>query len=102
MIVWAQGKTSPAAYALALQEEDDGEHAQICRDASRAFLRDHLGRWAPRLGGLLAESDADSIFRAAGRLLRDFVIFDAALIDAAGAGARRRSHAARDELKESE
>ena len=71
--------------SIALQEESDGEHAGICRDASRAFLRDHLGRWAPRLGRLLAESDADPVFRAAGRLLCDFVTFDAALIDAEGA-----------------
>ncbi|MFQ5417224.1 MAG: molecular chaperone [Myxococcota bacterium] len=71
--------------SIALQEEGDGEHARICRDASRAFLRDHLVRWAPRLGGLLAESDTDPVFCAAGRLLRDFVTFDAALIDAESA-----------------
>ena len=71
--------------SIALQEEGDGEHARICRDASRSFLRDHLGRWAPRLGALLAEADNGPVFGAAGRLLRDFVSFDAALIDAEGA-----------------
>ncbi len=71
--------------SIALQEEGEGEHSQICRDASRVFLRDHLGRWAPRLGGLLAESAADPVFGATGRLLRDFVPFDAELIDAEGA-----------------
>lgn len=71
--------------SIALQDEGDGEHAQICRDASRAFLRDHLGRWAPRLGALLDESDADPVFSATGRLLRAFVGFDAVLIDADGA-----------------
>ena len=71
--------------SIALHEEGEGEHAQICRDASRAFLRDHLERWAPRLGGLLAESGGDPIFCAAGRLLRDFVSFDALLIDSENA-----------------
>lgn len=71
--------------SIALAEEGDGEHAQICHDASRAFLRDHLGRWAPRLGDLLAGSDVDPVLCAAGRVLRDFVTLDAVLIDAQGA-----------------
>lgn len=71
--------------AIALQEEGKGEHAQICRDASRVFLRDHLVRWAPRLGQGLAEAGGDPIYSAAGRLLGGFIALDAAQIDAEGA-----------------
>ena len=70
---------------IARQEEGDSEHARICLDASRSFLRDHLERWAPRLGARLAEADVDEAYRAAGRLLRDFIDFDAERIDAANA-----------------
>ena len=68
--------------SLALQEEGEGEHAAVCRDASRAFLRDHLGRWAPRLGECLDQTSNAPVFRAAGRLLRDFVAFDVDTIEA--------------------
>jgi TorA maturation chaperone TorD len=68
--------------ALALQEEGEAAHAKTCRDASRAFLRDHLGRWAPRLGECMVETGKDPLFRAAGRLLRDFVAFDSDTIEA--------------------
>ena len=68
--------------SIALQEEGAGEHAETCRHASQVFLRDHLARWAPRLGESLAESEADPIYRSAGRLLGSFVAFDARRIDA--------------------
>ena len=68
--------------SIALQEEGEGEHAQICRDASRSFLRDHLMRWAPRLGELLAAEEHDPIYRIVGRLLGGFVTFDAEKVEA--------------------
>jgi TorA maturation chaperone TorD len=68
--------------SLALQEKGEGTHAKTCRDASRAFLRDHLGRWAPRLGNCMGQTSDDPIFRVAGRLLRDFVAFDSDTIKA--------------------
>jgi TorA maturation chaperone TorD len=68
--------------SLALQEEGEGAHAQTCRNASRAFLRDHLGRWAPRLGECVDHASNDAIFRTAGRLLRYFVAFDSDRIEA--------------------
>lgn len=86
--------------AVALQEEGEGEHAQICRDASRAFLRDHLVRWAPRLGGLLAEANGDPVYAAAGRLLNGFVSFDALAIDADGAPVHVVEPALHDERPE--
>jgi TorA maturation chaperone TorD len=75
--------------AIALQEEGEGEHAQICRDASRAFLRDHLARWAPRLGDCLAAADIHPVYSTAGRLLGGLTAFDAEQIDAAGAPCHR-------------
>ncbi len=79
--------------AIALQGENSREHAQTCRDASRVFLRDHLVRWAPRLGRCLAASGADPVYSAAGRLLSGFIEFDAALVDAAGAPTPREGAA---------
>ncbi len=87
--------------AIALREEGQGEHAQICRDASRSFLRDHLVRWAPRLGECLAEADGDPIYSAAGRLLGGFIVFDAEKIDAEGAPVHILDPAARTEVPES-
>jgi TorA maturation chaperone TorD len=75
--------------SIALKEEGEGEHAQTCRDASRAFLRDHLGRWAHRLGDCLAAADGDPVYSAAGRLLGGFIAFDAVRIDADGAPRHR-------------
>ncbi|HSM43835.1 MAG TPA: molecular chaperone TorD family protein, partial [Acidimicrobiia bacterium] len=39
--------------AMALQSRNDG-NATICRDTSAAFLRDHLGCWAPAFGSRAA------------------------------------------------
>jgi DMSO reductase family type II enzyme chaperone len=81
---------------IALQEEGEGEHANICRNASRAFLRDHLTRWAPRLGERLAAADGDPVYRTAGRLLGGFVIFDAERLDVESAPLHRPSPELRD------
>jgi DMSO reductase family type II enzyme chaperone len=81
---------------IALQEEGGREHAEICRNASRAFLRDHLGRWAPRLGERLEARADDPVYRRAGTLLGTFVAFDAASIDAANAPLHRVSNDTRD------
>jgi DMSO reductase family type II enzyme chaperone len=64
--------------AVAEDEEAAAEHAAICRDATRAFLRDHLGNFAPRLAERLAETAADPLYADAGRLLSRFVAFDMA------------------------
>ncbi|MCP5065346.1 MAG: hypothetical protein GY946_02175 [bacterium] len=85
----------------ALKEEGPGEHSQICRDASRVFLRDHLVRWAPRLGECLSAADGDPIYSAAGRLLGTFIVFDAEQIDADGAPVHVIDPAARIEEPES-
>ncbi len=63
--------------ALARLESRAGENADICREAARAFLRDHLGRWAQRLSERLEENAADPVYATAGRLLGRFVALDA-------------------------
>ena len=68
--------------ALARAEQGSDEHAEICHDAARAFLRDHLGRWASRLGERLEEAASDPLYAAAGRLLGRFVDFDAVRLGA--------------------
>lgn len=59
--------------ALALQQEGEGEHAAVCRDAARSFLEDHLGRFAPLLAEQLDAEAASPVFAVAGRLLEGFV-----------------------------
>jgi TorA maturation chaperone TorD len=43
--------------------------ADATRDATRAFLRDHLGRWAPAFGAGLERLDPAGFYGALGRLL---------------------------------
>lgn len=63
--------------ALAAEMERGEARGAICRDAARAFLRDHLGKWVPRFARQLEEAAADPLYAAAGRLLDGFVAFDA-------------------------
>lgn len=63
--------------------EGSAEHAAICRDAARAFLGDHLGRWVQRLAAGIERAGADPAFVAAGRLLERFVALDAARLGTA-------------------
>lgn len=67
---------------VAEQKGGRDEQAQICRDAQRAFLRDHLGRWSGRLAARLDTTADGPFYPAAGRLLDRFVFLDAERIDA--------------------
>lgn len=58
------------ATALAINDE---ERVDICRDAQRSFLRDHLARWAPLFSGRVEVTAAGTLFSAAAKLLRIFV-----------------------------
>ena len=53
---------------------DRGDEAMLdaTEQATRRFLRDHLGRWAPAFGGLLARRDPDGFFGALGALCVEF------------------------------
>jgi DMSO reductase family type II enzyme chaperone len=66
-------------FLLVLARKEARAHAlgdtpmwEVTRGAARAFLRDHLGRWAPALGASIAGLDADGFYGALGRLLAAF------------------------------
>jgi TorA maturation chaperone TorD len=61
--------------AYALDHADDAMLA-VTRDAEAAFLRDHLGRFAPAFGERLRRADGDGFYGTIGRLLRGFVEFE--------------------------
>jgi TorA maturation chaperone TorD len=63
------------AWALA---EDHHEHAETSRDAAAAFLRDHLGRWAPAFATALGATSGLDYYHAAAALVRAWVETDAA------------------------
>ena len=65
-------------YLLALKEaiareRGEADHVRICRHAQRAFLRDHLARWAPLIARRVVLAGAKTVYEAAGRLLLAFV-----------------------------
>lgn len=57
-------------YAL---NEGDGEGVEICQDAQRKFLTDHLGRWCDVFVRRLEEATEDRYYRGMGSLLDAFV-----------------------------
>lgn len=63
--------------AVARAEEGESEHLEVCRDAARHFLRDHVAPFAPRLASCLAEKAAHPAYVAAGRALEGFIALDA-------------------------
>lgn len=71
-----------AKEAVGRLEEGEGEHLQVCREASRSFLRDHLARFTPRLARRLADEADDPVYALAGAVLEAFVAGDAARLDA--------------------
>ena len=61
-------------YFLALQEayaleKSDAEGAERSRATSRSFLEDHLARWGPVFGSLLARKGTHPLYRDLGTLL---------------------------------
>jgi TorA maturation chaperone TorD len=63
------------AYAL---EHGEEEMARAVRRAQRLFLRDHLGRFAPALGRLMARELPSGFYAALGDLCRRFVTAECA------------------------
>lgn len=53
--------------------QSDKENADICRDAERVFLRDHLARWLPAFAHHVEEADADGLFTAFARFADAFI-----------------------------
>ncbi len=65
-------------YLLCVKEaaarlDGEGERVVVCRSAQRAFLRDHLARWAPLFAGRAEVAAAGTPYAAAARLLAAFV-----------------------------
>lgn len=53
------------------------EHVEICMDAQRKFIQEHLGEWVGLLAEALARSDGDGLFTAVARFAAAFVAADA-------------------------
>jgi len=58
------------AYAL---KHHGAEQAEVCREAQRAFLREHLGRWAPLFAKLLDKKAGSGFYQHLAFLTRDFL-----------------------------
>jgi DMSO reductase family type II enzyme chaperone len=68
--------------ALALKEawavaEGHHEHADVSREASAAFLNDHLGRWAPAFAERLNDVSQVDYYRAVTGVLQPWIVADA-------------------------
>ncbi len=50
------------------------ERAAVCRDAQRAFVRDHLARWAPLFAGRAEVAAAGTPYAAAARMLAALLV----------------------------
>ncbi len=66
------------AYA---QAQGDKGNADICFDAERTFLRDHLARWLPAFARHVEEADADGFFGALARFADAFVKAECSYFD---------------------
>lgn len=63
---------------LAAGRMDQEESVRITRDARRAFLTDHLGRWGPAFARQLVEADPGGFLGTAGAALAELIAWDAA------------------------
>ena len=72
------------AYALISDggEKEKAEKVEICRDAQRKFLSDHLGRWALFFTGRLEEKAKDGFYLWLARLTGKFLAFEIKAIEA--------------------
>lgn len=57
------------------------EQAEVCVDAQRKFLQDHLGRWIAPFAESLARSAEDGPYVALARFAADFIRADAERLD---------------------
>jgi DMSO reductase family type II enzyme chaperone len=59
--------------AYAHEHQLDEEQLQLCREAQKKFLREHLGRWSPAFSRRLARAATDEILAALADFTRDFI-----------------------------
>jgi putative dimethyl sulfoxide reductase chaperone len=69
---------SKEAYAHA---RGDRKNADLCRDANRTFLRDHLARWLPAFAHHVERADAVGFFGALARFADAFVKAECSYFD---------------------
>lgn len=58
------------AYAI---EHDGEEKAQICEDAVKSFIKEHVGKWVPLLATLLAKKAGSGFYFALSVLTKEFM-----------------------------
>jgi DMSO reductase family type II enzyme chaperone len=58
------------------------DHLEVCLDAQRKFLRDHLARWLPLFAKRLAQAAVDGVYAELTNLVTAFVAAEADRLDA--------------------
>jgi DMSO reductase family type II enzyme chaperone len=64
------------------REANSQEHLEVCIDAQRKFLRDHLARWQPLFAKRLAQAAVDGVYAELTNLATAFVAAEADRLDA--------------------
>jgi len=67
-----------AKEAFAHEHQLDEEQREVCCDAQRAFLREHLGRWTPAFTRRLGRLAGDNALTALAEFTREFIVADCA------------------------
>lgn len=70
--------------AYANEKMPGGEQLDLCRDAQKKFLREHLGSWTPAFCRRLARSWKGGILEALAELLRKFIEQECATLEIRG------------------
>lgn len=63
------------------RENHGKENAEICREAQKTFLREHLGRWAPIFLERLLGKAERGFYKELAQLTRKFLRFEARFLD---------------------
>ena len=64
------------------REAGEQDHLEVCVDAQRKFLRDHLARWLPLVTKRLDQIAVDGVYAALTKLAAAFVAAEADQLDA--------------------
>ncbi len=70
--------TYKEAYA---REHNSNEEIDICREAQKKFLKEHLGRWAPLFLKRLAEKAQSGFYKELAQLTESFLVFEVEFLD---------------------
>ncbi len=72
-----------AKEAYAMERQFDDEKIDLCREARKKFLREHLGRWAPAFARGLARMAGDTPLGALAGFLREYITEDCSRLNIA-------------------